>query len=221
MTRIAAFTFNGFEENTYVLSDESGACVIIDPGCSTPSEEQELASYIREHHLRPERLINTHCHIDHILGNAFVTEQWNLKPEAHRNEIPVLESAEAIARAYGLPYRNSPPIAHFLEEGQSIRFGNTTFKLLFVPGHSPGHIALYQPDEKFILSGDVLFLGSIGRYDLPGSNFNELVHSIMNKLMKLPGEVKVYPGHGPSTRIDQEREKNPFIAEFAALKENK
>lgn len=221
MTRIAAFTFNGFEENTYVISDESGACIIIDPGCSTPAEEQELASYIRAHRLRPERLINTHCHIDHILGNAFVSEEWGLVPEAHRNEIPVLESGEAIARAYGLPYRASPPIARFLEEGQTIRFGNTTLDLLFVPGHSPGHMALYQADEKFLLSGDVLFYGSIGRYDLPGSNFEDLVESIMKKLMQLPGEVKVYPGHGPSTSIAQEKEKNPFIAEFATIKQHK
>jgi len=214
MTRIAEFTFNAFEENTYLVCDEQGDCLIIDPGCSTPEETRELEQYIADHNLRPTGLINTHCHIDHILGNAFVSKKWGLKPEAHRKEIPVLASGEALAKAYGIPYEPSPPIARFPEEGDKINVGNVSLDVLFLPGHSPGHIALYHPAEKWIISGDVLFKGSIGRYDLPGSNFEDLRDSIMKKLVLLPDDVKVYPGHGPSTTIGEEKQWNPFIQEF-------
>ncbi len=217
MTRIAAFTFNAFEENTYLVYNEKGECLIIDPGCSNSAEEEVLERYISENNLHPSRLINTHCHIDHILGNAFVSKKWGLLPEAHPKEGPVLASGVALARAYGIPYEPSPSIDGYLKEGDQITLGDTSLEVIFLPGHSPGHIALYHRDEGWIISGDVLFKGSIGRYDLPGSNFHDLRHSIMDKLMLLPNDVKVYPGHGPATTIGEERKGNPFIQEFKQL----
>lgn len=216
MARIANFTFNGFQENTLILYDDSGECVVVDPGCSTPAEEQELTDFVEDNDLNPVRLLNTHCHIDHIMGNAYLSKQWGLPLEAHRKEEPILAAGAQLAQAYALPYRPSPSIQKFLEEYDVISFGNTTMQVLFVPGHSPGHIAFYNEPEKWIIGGDVLFRGSIGRYDLPGGDLETLMDSILGKMLTLPDEVTVYTGHGPSTTIGEERRTNPFILQYAA-----
>lgn len=215
MTRIASFTFNGFQENTHILYDDSGECVVIDPGCSNREEEQALTSFIEDENLKPVRLLNTHCHIDHVLGNAFVANKWDLPVEAHQKEQPILEAAPALATAYGLAYNESPAIQKWIEVGSTITFGHSEARVLFVPGHSPGHVAFYNEEEKWLIGGDVLFMGSIGRYDLPGGDLEQLMQSIMNELMTLPDEVKVYTGHGPTTTIGNERRQNPFILQYA------
>jgi glyoxylase-like metal-dependent hydrolase (beta-lactamase superfamily II) len=213
MVTIRIFSFNPFQENTYVLSDESGECVVIDPGCVGGEEEQELKDYIEGNNLKPVRLLNTHCHVDHVFGNYFVSKTWSLRLEMHKKDLPVLESFPKVCQMYGLPGGQQPEPANFIEEGDQIRFGNSKLEVLFTPGHAPGHVVFYHPGEKFVIGGDVLFQGSIGRTDLPGGDFTTLEKSIREKLYVLPDEVKVYPGHGPFTTIGFEKRNNPFVGE--------
>lgn len=210
--KLHSFVFNDFEENTYLLYEEEGSdCIIIDPGNNGTAENGELMAFITENQLRVSRLINTHCHIDHVLGNAWVNKQFDVYPEAHRGEIPVLESCERVAQMYGIPYVPSPPIASFLQEGDTIALGNQILEVLFCPGHSPASICLYWRNGKLLIAGDVLFHRSIGRTDLPGGDYDTLIESIETKLMALPDDVVVYPGHGIPTNIGDERRFNPFL----------
>jgi hydroxyacylglutathione hydrolase len=210
---VAVFTFNDFQENTYILYDDSQECVIIDPGCSTPLERKQLSSFIADHRLDPIHLINTHCHIDHILGNKYCADQYALTLIAHRGEIPVLASGSHVATMYGIPYDLSPEIETFVDEGDQIKFGNTVLDILFTPGHSPASICLYHKPSNNLIAGDVLFKGSIGRTDLPGGNYETLIRAIQSKLLPLPDDTIVYPGHGPHTTIGEERRSNPFLNE--------
>jgi glyoxylase-like metal-dependent hydrolase (beta-lactamase superfamily II) len=209
---IQSFVFNAFQENTYIVSDNTNACVIIDPGCYDDHENKELVDYIQDHQLNVRMLLNTHCHIDHILGNAFVKHKYGTKLYIHRTEEFVLHAQKVLAPHYGFnQYQEAAPDA-YLEEGYVIEFGQQKFSVLFVPGHSPGHIAFYNEKEKVVFAGDVLFQNSVGRTDLPGGNHNTLVNSIHKKLFTLPDEVTVYPGHGGETTIGVEKRTNPFCA---------
>jgi len=162
--------------------------------------------------LNPVKLINTHCHIDHILGNKFVSEKWDLELYMNKIDLPLLEGAGDIAKMYGFKnYKGSPYPKHYLEEGDILEFGEGKLEILFTPGHAPGHICLFNTEENFIISGDVLFNGSIGRTDLLGGDFDTLIESIKTKLMTLQDETIVYCGHGPSTSIGKERLSNPFL----------
>ena len=211
MATIQKFTFNAFQENTYVISDESGACIIIDPGCNTASEEEMLTNYIATHNLDPVRLINTHCHIDHVLGNRFVADMYQLELEIHRDEVPVLQFAAQAAMLYQVRYEGSPEPGKFIDQGDTIEFGNTRLQTILTPGHSPASISFFHAEEKFLIAGDVLFYGSIGRTDLPGGDYDTLIASIRNKLLPLGDDVVVHPGHGPETTIGHERKTNPFL----------
>jgi len=213
MIIIKSFCFNSFEENTYILSDETGQCIIIDPGCHLANEEKELSSYISENQLKPVRLLNTHCHIDHILGNYYVATKYDLKPEIHRNEIKVLESSVYVSQLYQINLSPSPQPGRFIEEGETIIFGKSKLETLFTPGHSPGSITFYCREQAFVISGDVLFERSIGRTDLPGGNYEVLIDAIMTKLLPLGDEVAVYSGHGAPTTIGMEKKFNPFLRE--------
>ena len=209
---IHQITFNTFQENTFILWDNTGDCIIIDPGCYEKNEELELVDFINKNNLNPVKLINTHCHIDHILGNKFVSEKWDLELYMNKIDLPLLEGAGDIARMYGFEnYKGSPYPKHYLEEGDILEFGESKLEILFTPGHAPGHICLFNKEEGFIVSGDVLFNGSIGRTDLPGGDFDTLIESIKTKLMTLQDETIVYCGHGPSTSIGRERISNPFL----------
>lgn len=212
MAKVASFTFNPFQENTYVVYDETGECIIFDPGCSNKHEETEILTFLKDKKLRPVRLINTHCHIDHILGNAFIAEQFDLGLEIHEGELQVLNQGPIVADMYGIAYNNhSPAPSNFIKEGSTISFGNTILKALFTPGHSPASLSFYNEKDQFLIAGDVLFFQSIGRTDLPGGDFETLAESIRNQLYVLPDEVIVYPGHGPKTRIGYEKMNNPFV----------
>jgi hydroxyacylglutathione hydrolase len=212
MLQIKSFVFNPFQENTYVLFDETNACVVIDPGCYEDDEKQELVDFIEHHNLKVILLLNTHCHIDHVLGNSFIKEKYKVKLLIHANDEPVLKAVKAYAPNYGFQlYHEALPDA-FMKEGEMISFGNQHLKILFVPGHAPGHVAFYHEESKVVIGGDVLFLNSIGRTDLPGGNFNTLIESIHQKLFVLPDDVTVYPGHGPKTNIGFEKKTNPFCA---------
>ena len=213
MTQVQAFEFNPFAENTYVVWDETRECVIFDPGCYFDAERAVLKDFIQNQQLKPVRLINTHCHLDHVFGNKFVADTWKLGLEIHRGELPVLERFTAVCQNYGVPINDpQPEVAAFLEEDQIVHFGNTELKAIFTPGHSPASLSFYCEKAGLLIAGDVLFFESIGRTDLPGGDFDTLISSIRNKLFTLPGETLVYPGHGPSTTIRHEQEYNPFLS---------
>ncbi|MEX2231654.1 MAG: MBL fold metallo-hydrolase [Cyclobacteriaceae bacterium] len=212
MLRIQSFVFNPFQENSFVLFDETKECIIVDPGCSDEREQLQLKSFIAQQKLRVKLLLNTHCHIDHVLGNKFVKETYKVNLLIHRTEESVLKAVEVYAPSYGFHlYQHQPPDG-FLEEGDYIKLGNQTFVVLFVPGHSPGHVAFYSEKNRILIGGDVLFYNSIGRTDLPGGDQDLLINSINTKLFTLPDHVRVYPGHGPETTIGFEKKTNPFCA---------
>lgn len=212
MIEVKTFTFNAFQENTYLLIDKNTkACIIIDPGNSNAAEDHTLLSYISDEGLTPVRLINTHCHIDHVLGNHLIADRFGLPLEAHEGEIPVLEANIKVAQMYGIQYTLSPAIASFIKEGTSFTFGEQQVDILFTPGHSPASICLSIPSQKILIGGDVLFNGSIGRTDLPGGSFDTLLESIRTQLYVLDDETTVYSGHGPSTTIGHEKRTNPFV----------
>ena len=210
---IQTFTFNPFYENTYILYDSSGECVIIDPGCSNASENLEISTFIADHNLKPVHLINTHCHIDHILGNKFISTKYQLKLTAHKKESQVLDFGIQTAMMYQIPYETSPAIEIFIDEGDKVKFGQSELEVLFTPGHSPASISLLNKESKMLIAGDVLFQGSIGRTDLPGGNFETLTRVIRSKFFTLPDDVVVYPGHGDSTTVGFEKRTNPFFVD--------
>lgn len=211
MLTIHFFEFSPISENTYLLYNESGDCLIIDPGCYFQAEEQQLKSFITAKKLKPKQLLNTHCHLDHVFGNRFVHETWGLPLYLHPLEKMVLDYAPEAGQRWNLPFRQYEGPLHFLKEGDLIRLGEDELRVIEAPGHSPGHICFYCEKQAFLIGGDVLFRRSIGRTDLPGGNHQQLLNSIRDKLFTLPDEVRVYPGHGESTTIGYEKRSNPFL----------
>jgi glyoxylase-like metal-dependent hydrolase (beta-lactamase superfamily II) len=212
MLTIKSFVFNPFQENTYILYNEQGLCAVIDPGCYELFEKNTIRDFIRENNLKPVYLLNTHCHIDHVLGNAYIAETYGLKPAIHRADLPTLQGLSSYAHLFGLSaVLDSPEPEIFLEEGQIITLGEDVLEIIYVPGHAPGHVAFICHKQKFVINGDVLFYESIGRTDLPGGDYNTLINSIQNKLYILPDDYVVYCGHGPVTTIGHEKLHNPFV----------
>lgn len=211
MITIQTFIYNGFQENTYVLYDETGEAVIIDPGCYSNAEQTELANFIANYNLTPVKLLNTHCHIDHILGNNFVYKKFNVELYIHQLDLPTLKATTEYGHLYGFNVDESPEPSHFINDGDIITFGNSKLEVLFVPGHAPGHVVFVNSEQKFVINGDVLFRGSIGRTDLPGGDHNTLINSIRNKMFTLPEDFVVHTGHGPTTTIGYEKQYNPFL----------
>ena len=209
--RIAKFTVNPFQENSSVLYDETGECAIVDPGFSNAEERDALVKFIESKKLKPVLVLNTHCHIDHILGNRFVADKYKLGLHIHRADEPVLKSGNTVASMYGIDYDTSPEPSAYLNEGENIKFGNTELEVFHLPGHAPGHVIFVHRPTKVIIGGDVIFDGSIGRTDLPGGNHDELLNSIRTKLFTLPDDFVVYPGHGPETTVGKEKATNPFF----------
>ncbi|MCW5900323.1 MAG: MBL fold metallo-hydrolase [Flavobacteriales bacterium] len=210
MPNASSLTFNPFQENTWIVH-HGGEAILVDPGCWNRSEEHALEEFLQRNAITPVRLVLTHAHIDHVLGNAWVHKRFGLRPWMHRADLALLEAAPRQGQLYGVPCEPSPEPEGFLEEGDLVAVGGLTLEVLHVPGHAPGHIALHCPEEKFIIGGDVLFQGSIGRYDLPGGDLDTLLSSIRDKFLTLPDDTVVHCGHGPDTTIGRERRSNPFL----------
>lgn len=215
---IKAFTFNPFQENTYVVSNNAGDALVIDPGCSNPQEEARLHNYLIEEGLRLQCIVNTHLHIDHVLGNRFLEETFGVRSMAHQSDAFWLERLPEQAKMFGIPLlRDVPQVGIPLVEGDRIWLGKEgspeaeCFDVFEVPGHAPGHIVLYNANNACLFAGDVLFKGSIGRTDLIGGNYEQLIDGIRSKLLVLPEDTDVFCGHGPVTSIGKEKQHNPFI----------
>lgn len=211
MLQVHSFTFSPVQENTYVVYNEGGLCCIIDPGCYFASEEIALKDFIEKKGLQPVLLLNTHCHLDHIFGNRFVHRTWGLKLHLHAAEKIVLDHGPQSGEAWGLPFDNYDGELIYVSEGEKVVLGGDEFEVLLTPGHSPGSVCFYNKKQQFLIGGDVLFKGSIGRTDLPGGDFATLEKSIKTQLYPLPDEVVVYPGHGGPTTIGEEKGSNPFV----------
>ena len=212
MIQVKKFIFNPFQVNTYVLSDDSGECVIIDPGCSDGVESLQLMDYLKEKDLKPVHLLLTHTHIDHVIGCNMVEEQLNIAPTAHKAGLVFLDHSTSTAQTYGLDLDKNPEVKNFIAEGDIIRFGNSELEVLYTPGHADGSVCFYSKEDQFVIAGDVLFQMSIGRTDFPTGDFDLLKKSIFDKLFVLPEETLVYSGHGPETSIGFEKANNPFLA---------
>ena len=215
MLQIKSFSFNPFAENTYILYDESSEAVIIDPGCYEKDEKDELLVFVEKTALKPVMLLNTHCHIDHVLGNSFVKNTYKIPLLFHQNEEPVLRAVSTYASNYGFPLYQDSHADHYIKEGEEVKFGNTTLQTILVPGHAPGHLVFYHKESQTCIGGDTLFRDSIGRTDLPGGDHDTLLTAIKTKLFTLPDDVEVYPGHGPNTSIGYEKLNNPFVGQSA------
>ncbi|GAA4452419.1 MBL fold metallo-hydrolase [Rurimicrobium arvi] len=211
MLHLQVFTFNPFSENTYLIYNDNQECWIVDPGMINEQECQELFSFIESHQLQPQAIINTHAHIDHILGVDVVAQRYNIPFYLHELEMPVLNNAANTARMFGFEYAGVQTKPGFLSEQHLLRLGNDPVTVLLVPGHSPGSIAFYYEKGDWVISGDALFAGSIGRTDLLLGDHPTLIHSIKTQLLPLPAQTAVHSGHGPSTTIGQELNSNPFL----------
>jgi hydroxyacylglutathione hydrolase len=215
MLQLKNFTFNPFLENTYILFDETKKAIIIDPGCYEKKEKDLLVSFILKENLEIKYLINTHCHIDHVLGNSFVKREYKVPLLIHPKEVPILKAITVYASNYGFQGYEESEADQFIDESDTIKFGNTELEILLVPGHSPGHLVFYNEETSICIGGDTLFQNSIGRTDLPGGDHVTLLEAIKTKLFSLPDKVEVYPGHGPSTTIGHEKIHNPFVGQRA------
>ncbi len=209
--KIYRLIFSPIEVNTYVVADQSGNCAIIDCGCYDRDEFSQLEDLLTEEKLKPVLLLNTHCHLDHVFGNRFILEKYNLGTYCSREDEMNRESAVENALIFGLTMEAPPVPAGFLTDGQKVSFGTLDFDVLAVPGHTKGSIAFYNKGNKVVFTGDALFEGSIGRTDLPGGNYETLIRSIRTKLFTLPGNTTVYPGHGKKTTIKAEMQTNRFF----------
>jgi len=211
MLQVKSFVFNEFQENTYIVWDDSLACAIIDPGCSNSEERNLLQEFIVKLGLKPSLLLNTHCHIDHILGNNFVSDKYQLPLHLHEGELFTYKDTDRWAAMFGLPKFTIPEKLVFIDAGQSLHFGSSQLEILSTPGHSIASLSFYHANTNILFGGDVIFKNSIGRTDLPGGNFEVLAQSIREKIYTLPEETRIYSGHGPSTTVGSEKLNNPFV----------
>ena len=212
MLKIKSFEFSPIQENTYILYNDDNNCIIIDPGCYFDEEKEELIAFIGGRKLKPLLLLNTHCHLDHIFGNKFMLERYNLKTLSSEYDEMNRKDAVQHAKLFGLTMDNSPEPGGFITDNQIITFGTTELVALHVPGHTSGSLAFYSERNGCVFTGDALFAGSIGRTDLPDGDYDTLINSINNRLFVLPPSTVVYPGHGDETTIEKEMKSNPFFS---------
>ena len=208
---IEKLTFNPFQMNTYIVFDNDKNCVIIDPGCFGAAEQEKMLSFIESRSLKPTAIVNTHYHIDHVLGNDFIKEKYAIKIKAHKEGEKIWSNMGYYSQMLGVDPSGFSAPDEFIDENDLIQVGASTLQVLYTPGHAAGSICLYCKESGFVVTGDVLFDGSIGRTDLPTGDYDVLRDSIFQKLYTLPDETIVYPGHGPSTTIGKEKISNPFL----------
>jgi len=211
MITIQSFCFSAFQENTYVLYNELNEAIIIDPGCYTRIEEKILSDFIRKENLKPVLLLNTHCHLDHVFGNNYVSETYGLTAHIHPNEQIVLDRLPEAAAKWGAPTEAYKGPIQYIQHGEIISFGSDQFKVLLTPGHSPGSVCFYHVEQDFMIGGDLIFKDGVGRTDLPGANPQDLIKSIREQIFPLPDSLTIYSGHGPATTWGREKEHNPYI----------
>lgn len=211
MLQLHSATFNAFSENTYIIYNEDKACWIVDPGMSDASEHAAFNDFIAQQGLKPQGVINTHAHIDHILGVQAMMDKYDIGFALHPLEGPVLAGAKGAAMLFGVRLDAIPQPTQVIRDGQKLMLGNDAVEVRLAPGHSPGSVIFYYAEGGWAIGGDVLFSGSIGRTDLPGGNHEQLLTSIREQVFTLPDETVVYPGHGPETTVEEERRSNPFL----------
>lgn len=211
MVKVERLVFNPFQVNTYLIYDGSGECVIIDPACSDAAENKVLDQFISDNNLKPVSQVFTHCHVDHIPGMAHVFHQYGLKPLMHPESLKFLHRANEQGRMFGFMVDEIIEPEVFINEGEMLQAGSYSLEILYTPGHADGHICLVCKEGKFVITGDVLFREGIGRTDFVTGDFDLLSANIKNKLYILDEDFTVFPGHGPSTTIGNEKKYNPFV----------
>jgi len=211
MISIQKFIFNSFQVNTYLLIEDSGDCIVVDAACYDTREEQKLKDFIVRNNLNVIRNLNTHCHIDHILGNRFIAETFGVYPEYHEASLPFLLTAGEIGKSFGFTIKELPAPASYLKDNEKIHLGNSILQVFYTPGHADGSVCFYCKEQGFVITGDVLFRDTIGRTDMITGDFDVLMKSIREKLFTLPDDTVVYAGHGPETSLGYEKLNNPFI----------
>lgn len=211
MIQIEVFTVNGFQENTYLLFDDSGEAILIDPGFYEQHEVVDLDEYIADNGLTLTKIVNTHSHIDHVLGVDYVKQKYKVPFLIHPEDEQTLRMNKIVADMYGMPKYREPEVDGFFKEGEKIDFGNSSLDIVFAPGHAPGHVMFISHEQKFVIGGDVIFQTSIGRTDLPGGDHETLLNSIRKQVFTLPEDYVIHCGHGPSTNVGFEKEHNPFL----------
>ncbi|MFI3293048.1 MAG: MBL fold metallo-hydrolase [Rikenellaceae bacterium] len=212
--KIATLVFNFVSENTYIIWDATGECVIVDAGNSNDKENQALVNFISQNNLKPVMAINTHGHFDHLLGVEFVREEYGVPFAMSSKDQYLLDSTPCGSVVYGMTLGSMPTSVDIdLSQTEELKFGDTTLKIIPTPGHTPGHVSLYEPNEKVLITGDTIFKESIGRTDLPGGDYRQLMTSILKNIMPLGDDVRIFPGHSGDTTIGHEALYNPFIVE--------
>lgn len=211
MITVKKFIVNPLRENSYLLFDETGQAIFIDPGFYYEEEFDEITGFVADQNLTPVGLVNTHCHFDHIFGVEFIRKTYNLEFACHQGDEFLIQRSVSQASMFGIEMGKIENPDRYISEGDEIRFGNSVLQTLHIPGHSPGHVVFHSPVDQILIAGDVLFQGSIGRTDLPGGDHNTLINNIKDKLLILPAETRVYSGHGPETTIGFEKKNNPFL----------
>ena len=211
MIQVKTYAFNPFQENTYLIYDETKKCVILDPGCFFPEEQKELTDFIAKNDLQPKYIIHSHGHVDHVLGSNYLRDHYNIQAIMHKDDLNILRRSKDFGEMIGITVEQPRDPEIFIEEGEKISFGSTSFDVLHLPGHSPGSIGLYNEKEHVIFAGDVLFRRGIGRTDLMGGDHMTLINNIKSKLLSLNDDTIIYPGHGETTTIKEEKRENPLL----------
>ena len=211
MLYVQSFSFNPFQENTYLLINDKKQCWIVDPGMYDNSETNSFIQYLQKSGLQPQSIINTHTHLDHIFGVQSLKDAYQIPFGIHEADVPVLKNAKGSAAMFGLEMPSVPVPDFYIKENERLALGDDSVEVRLTPGHSPGSISFYYEPGNWVVSGDVLFAGGIGRTDLPGGHYNTLIQAIRTQLFTLPADTKLFSGHGPATTVGYEQQHNSFL----------
>ncbi|MDR2586275.1 MAG: MBL fold metallo-hydrolase [Prevotellaceae bacterium] len=211
MIQINIFYFNDLRVCCYLLWDETKEAIVVDPGCHTKSEQERFKKFVQQEKLDIKYVVNTHAHFDHAMGNAFVCTTWGVKSYLHPADLLILQNAQTYCQMFGIEIDQPPVDILSLSEKEELTFGRSSLTVIETPGHSPGGVCLYSPHDRFLITGDTLFAGNIGRTDLPGGDYDQLIESITQKIIPLASPLRILPGHGNETTLAEELCRNPYI----------